>query len=183
MIRLELGYALLALINSEAGQKLTDQIKGLRRQLAGDMGFIMPAVRIQDNSQLAPNTLIFCALKKSKLVAGNCAPACCSSGSKGRADFLPGEGRRATFDLPPCGLIPHTVRKLSSKGIPWSTPLQLLRDHLTELLKTTCPSCYPMLETQTPRRIEQRPAKTRHRCYSKPNRTQWPSTRAAKLAG
>ena len=45
LIRLELGYGLLALINSEAGHRLTDQIKGLRRQLAGDMGFIIPAVR------------------------------------------------------------------------------------------------------------------------------------------
>ncbi|MBV8061615.1 MAG: FHIPEP family type III secretion protein, partial [Alphaproteobacteria bacterium] len=52
LVRLELGYALLGLINSEAGQRLTDQIKGLRRQLAGDMGFVMPAVRIQDNLQL-----------------------------------------------------------------------------------------------------------------------------------
>ena len=58
LIRLELGYALLALINSEAGQRLTDQIKGLRRQLAGDMGFIMPPVRIQDNLQLPPNTYV-----------------------------------------------------------------------------------------------------------------------------
>src|SRR5690606_8724455 len=51
-LRLELGYGLLTLINHEEGHRLTDQIKALRRQIAGDMGFVMPAVRIQDNMQL-----------------------------------------------------------------------------------------------------------------------------------
>jgi len=54
-IRLELGYGLLPLVNSETGNKLTDQIKGLRRQLAEEMGFILPSVRIQDNLQLQAN--------------------------------------------------------------------------------------------------------------------------------
>ena len=36
------------------GPRLTDQVKALRRQLAGELGFVMPSVRIQDNMQLAP---------------------------------------------------------------------------------------------------------------------------------
>src|SRR5690606_10122070 len=54
-IRLELGYGLLPLINSERGQRLTDQIKSLRRQLAMELGFVLPSVRIQDNLQLPAN--------------------------------------------------------------------------------------------------------------------------------
>src|SRR5690606_18089313 len=57
-VRLELGYGLLPLINGTNGARLTDQIKGLRRQLAADMGFVMPSVRIQDNLQLPPNTYV-----------------------------------------------------------------------------------------------------------------------------
>ena len=52
-IRLELGYGLLSLINNPSERRLTEQIKALRRQLASEMGFIMPAVRIQDNLQPA----------------------------------------------------------------------------------------------------------------------------------
>ena len=55
-VRLELGYGLLNLINDQGGQRITDQIKALRRQLAQDMGFVLPSVRIQDNLQLAANT-------------------------------------------------------------------------------------------------------------------------------
>src|SRR3981081_4832764 len=51
-LRLELGYGLLGLINSEKGQRLTDQIKALRRQLAVEMGFIMPSGGIQDTPQV-----------------------------------------------------------------------------------------------------------------------------------
>ena len=56
-LRLELGYGLLSLINNpNEGQRLTDQIKALRRQMASDIGFVMPSVRIQDNMQLSSNT-------------------------------------------------------------------------------------------------------------------------------
>src|SRR5205085_9886222 len=51
-IKIELGYGLLGLINDLEGRRLTDQIKALRRTLAADFGFIMPAVRILDNMRL-----------------------------------------------------------------------------------------------------------------------------------
>ena len=58
-LRLEMGYGLLTLINApREGQRLTDQIKALRRQLAADVGFVMPSVRIQDNMQLPANTYV-----------------------------------------------------------------------------------------------------------------------------
>ncbi|HMA52634.1 MAG TPA: FHIPEP family type III secretion protein, partial [Magnetospirillaceae bacterium] len=46
-LKIELGYALLPLVNGPDGQdRLTEQIKALRRSLAMEMGFVMPAVRI-----------------------------------------------------------------------------------------------------------------------------------------
>src|SRR3954467_11788 len=45
-LKIELGYALLPLVNAPDGSdRLTEQIKALRRSLAGEMGFVMPAVR------------------------------------------------------------------------------------------------------------------------------------------
>ncbi len=56
-LKLELGYGLLGLVKEEEGgsDRLTEQIKALRRQLAAELGFVMPAVRILDNMQLEPN--------------------------------------------------------------------------------------------------------------------------------
>src|SRR4029078_576873 len=55
LLRIELAYGLLPLINDVQGHRITDQIKALRRQLAQEMGFVMPAVRILDNMQLGAN--------------------------------------------------------------------------------------------------------------------------------
>ncbi|MEP1443949.1 MAG: flagellar biosynthesis protein FlhA [Hyphomicrobiales bacterium] len=55
-LRIEVGYGLLSLINDNNGSdRLTEQIKALRRQLANDLGFVMPSVRLLDNLQQKPN--------------------------------------------------------------------------------------------------------------------------------
>src|SRR5207342_1237146 len=67
-LKIELGYALLPLVNAPDGSdRLTEQIKALRRSLAGEMGFVMPAVRILDNVQLDPNTYV---IKVKEVEAG-----------------------------------------------------------------------------------------------------------------
>lgn len=66
-IRLELGYGLLTLVNSEEGNRLTAQIKGLRKQMAQDLGFVLPSVRIQDNLQLDPTQYV---IKIKEIEAG-----------------------------------------------------------------------------------------------------------------
>src|SRR4051812_22788505 len=58
-LKIELGYALLPLVNSPDGaDRLTEQIKALRRSLAIEMGFVMPAVRILDNVQIEANSYV-----------------------------------------------------------------------------------------------------------------------------
>ncbi|MGB2659422.1 MAG: FHIPEP family type III secretion protein, partial [Pseudolabrys sp.] len=58
-LKVELGYALLPLVNAPDGSdRLTEQIKALRRSLAVEMGFVMPAVRILDNVQLDANAYV-----------------------------------------------------------------------------------------------------------------------------
>ena len=68
-LRIEVGYGLLALINdSEGSDRLTEQIKALRRQLANDLGFVMPSVRLLDNLQQKPNDY---EIKVKEVSAGN----------------------------------------------------------------------------------------------------------------
>src|SRR5882757_8622765 len=58
-LKIELGYALLPLVNGPDGtDRLTEQTTALRRSLAVEMGFVMPAVRILDNVQLEANTYV-----------------------------------------------------------------------------------------------------------------------------
>ena len=54
-LELEVGYALVRMVDQSQGGDLLDRISLLRRQLASELGLIMPPVRIRDNMQLEPN--------------------------------------------------------------------------------------------------------------------------------
>src|SRR5579863_986297 len=100
-IRLELGYGLLALINNEHGPKLTDQVRSLRRQIATEMGFVMPSVRIQDNLQLSANTYVI-RIKEIEVGRGDLRPhMLLVMDPRGETINLPGESTvEPTFGLP-----------------------------------------------------------------------------------
>lgn len=68
LIRLEIGYGLMALVNAENGHNLTEQIKGLRKQIASEYGFLLPSVRVQDNIQLENDKYL---IKIKELEAGD----------------------------------------------------------------------------------------------------------------
>jgi flagellar biosynthesis protein FlhA len=56
MLELTLGYGLVPLVDEGAGGDLLDRIGGLRRSLAQELGFIIPAVHIRDDLELSPNS-------------------------------------------------------------------------------------------------------------------------------
>ena len=149
MVRLELGYALLPLINSEAGQRLTDQIKGLRRQLAGDMGFIMPAVRIQDNLQLPPNTYVL-RIKEIEAGRGELRPGMLLiMDPRGSTISLPGENtHEPTFGLPAMWVDSTYREEALFKGYTVVDPPTVITTHLTEVIKDNMSELLSYAETQ-----------------------------------
>src|SRR5699024_8468361 len=54
-IEFEFGYGLIPLVDAKQGGDLLDRIVMIRRQLAIDLGIVIPVVRIRDNIQLEPN--------------------------------------------------------------------------------------------------------------------------------
>ncbi|WP_434511468.1 flagellar biosynthesis protein FlhA [Desulfitobacterium sp. AusDCA] len=54
-MELELGYALIALVDAQQGGDLLDRIVLIRRQVASELGFIVPVIRVRDNMNLQPN--------------------------------------------------------------------------------------------------------------------------------
>ncbi|WP_254200557.1 MULTISPECIES: flagellar biosynthesis protein FlhA [unclassified Lysobacter] len=51
---LEVGYRLIALVDKNQGGELLARLKGVRRKLTQDLGFLIPAVHVRDNLELAP---------------------------------------------------------------------------------------------------------------------------------
>ena len=54
MIGLEVGYRLIPLVDKNQGGQLMGRIKGVRKKLTQDLGFLIPPVHIRDNLQLTP---------------------------------------------------------------------------------------------------------------------------------
>lgn len=54
-MELEIGYGLIPLVDVNQGGDLLDRITMIRRQLASELGIIIPSIRIRDNIQLKPN--------------------------------------------------------------------------------------------------------------------------------
>ncbi|WP_076416944.1 flagellar biosynthesis protein FlhA [Colwellia sp. UCD-KL20] len=56
VIGLEIGYRLIPLVDKAQGGELLNRIKGVRKKLSQEFGFLVPAVHIRDNLDLDPNT-------------------------------------------------------------------------------------------------------------------------------
>jgi flagellar biosynthesis protein FlhA len=55
MMGLEVGYGLISLVDTKRGGNILERIKSIRRQLALELGIVVPPIRIRDNLQLRPN--------------------------------------------------------------------------------------------------------------------------------
>jgi len=136
-LKIELGYGLLPLVQSEGGSdRLTDQIKALRRQLASDMGFVMPSVRILDNVQLPPNQYII-RVKEVESGQGHIWPLqfMVMDPSGAQVD-LPGvHTTEPTFGLPATWVDAALKEEASVRGYTVVDAATVLSTHLTEILK------------------------------------------------
>jgi len=149
LIRLELGYGLLQLINNPKGQRLTDQIKSLRRAVAAEMGFVMPSVRIQDNMQLPANTYVV-HIKEVEAGRGDLRPnMLLIMDPRGEDISLPGEKtREPTFGLPAMWIDPAAREEALFRGYTVVDPPTVITTHLTEVVKDNMPELLSHAETQ-----------------------------------
>jgi flagellar biosynthesis protein FlhA len=137
-LKLELGYGLLSLVKEDEGgnDRLTEQIKALRRQLASELGFVMPAVRILDNMQLEPNSY---KIKIKEVEAGQGevrANQLMIMDPAGKPIALPGfHTTEPTFGLPATWIEPALRDEAELKGYSIIDPSTVLSTHLTEVLK------------------------------------------------
>jgi flagellar biosynthesis protein FlhA len=148
-IRLELGYGLLGLINTERGHRLTDQIKALRRQLATEMGFILPAVRIQDNLQINANSYIV-RIKEIEAGRGDLRPNMIMvMDPRGDKIGMPGEETtEPAFGLPAMWVDPSAREEALFRGYTVVDPATVITTHLTEIVKDNMSELLSHAETQ-----------------------------------
>ena len=137
-LKLELGYGLLSLVKEDehGTDRLTEQIKALRRQLATELGFVMPPVRILDNMQLEPNDYTV-RIKEVEAGKGRIyANQLMVMDPSGKQIALPGtHTTEPTFGLPATWIEPALRDEAELKGYSIIDPSTVISTHLTEVLK------------------------------------------------
>ncbi|PIR39088.1 MAG: flagellar biosynthesis protein FlhA [Alphaproteobacteria bacterium CG11_big_fil_rev_8_21_14_0_20_39_49] len=148
-IKLELGYGLLPLINYEKGNKLPDQIKALRKQMAKDMGFVMPSVRIQDNMQLQNHEYVI-RIKDIECGRGMVRPdMLLVMDPRGQKINIPGEEtKEPTFGLPAKWVGESSREDALFRNYTVVDPPTVITTHLTEIAKDNINELLSYSETQ-----------------------------------
>ncbi|HEX9448750.1 MAG TPA: flagellar biosynthesis protein FlhA [Dongiaceae bacterium] len=148
-IRVELGYGLLGLINTEQGHRLTDQVKGLRRQLASEVGYVLPAVRIQDNLQINANSYIV-RIKEIEAGRGDLRPnmVLVMDPRGDRINMAGEETTEPTFGLPAMWVDASAREEALFRGYTVVDPSTVITTHLTEIVKDNMAELLSHAETQ-----------------------------------
>ncbi len=136
-LKIEVGYGLLPLVNSPDGSdRLTEQIKALRRTLASEMGFVMPSVRILDNVQLEANSYVV-RLKEVDAGQGQVYPGqFMAIDPAGGMIQLPGQHTiEPTFGLPATWIDASLRDEAQMRGYTVVDAATVISTHLTEILK------------------------------------------------
>ncbi len=148
-LRIEMGFGLLALLNTEQGKKLTDQIKNLRKQMVQEIGFVLPSVRIQDNVQLPGNTYV---IRVKELEAGRGelkADMLLVMDPRGEEINVEGETTvEPTFGLPAKWVVPPLRDRAEKYGYTVVDASTVLTTHLTEVVKDYLSDLLTYADTQ-----------------------------------
>ena len=136
LLELEVGYGLIPLVDTGQGGELLGRIRAVRRQLAQEMGFVVPAIHIRDNLQLKPNEYSI-LLKGVEAAKGELMPGhYLAITSEDRGAKLKGiETKEPTFGLPAVWITEKEKDGVQAKGFVVVDPATVVTTHITEIIK------------------------------------------------
>jgi flagellar biosynthesis protein FlhA len=149
-LKVEIGYALVPLVNaSGSDDRLTEQIKALRRQLAAEAGFVMPSVRLLDNVQLESNAYVI-RVKEIEAGQGQIFPGLFMvMDPMGGQVQLPGHHMlEPTFGLPATWIDGGLRDQAQLRGYTVVDAATVMTTHLTEVIKAHMAELLSHIEVQ-----------------------------------
>lgn len=148
-IEFEFGYALVPLADTNQGGDLLDRIVMIRRQLAVELGMVIPVVRIRDNIQLEP-TAYRIKLKGNEIASGKLlldhylamSPSVDDPSIEGIDTLEP------AFGLPAKWITEEVKEQAELLGYTVVDPQSVVSTHITEVLKKHCHELLGRQETK-----------------------------------
>jgi len=136
ILELDLGYQLIRLADKNQGGDLLERIRGMRRKIAADHGFLMPQVRIRDNLQLPP-TAYQILLKGVSMGDGEVMPDRFLAMNSGMVteDIEGVPTKEPAFGLDALWIEPRFKEDAIMAGYTVVDPATVIATHLSELVK------------------------------------------------
>ena len=136
-MELEVGYGLVRLVDVGQGGDLLDRISAIRRQLAHEMGLVMPPVRIRDNMQLDPNTY-HVKIRGNEVARGQVYPGQYLAMDSGlSSEPLDGmRTREPAFGLPATWIEASQRQRAESLNYTVVDASSVLATHITEIVRS-----------------------------------------------
>jgi len=138
-LELEVGHGLLAIIDLEHGGELPGRVTALRKQIAGELGLVIPAVHLRDNLRLDPNEYRI-KLRGLDLSTGvayvDRVMALDPAGATPRLDGVEAlQAKEPAFGLPALWISPGERSRAERAGLTVVDPASVMTTHLCEVLR------------------------------------------------
>ncbi len=148
-LEIEVGYGLIPIVDEQAGGGLLRRITMIRRQLALELGIVLPTVRVRDNLQHAPNAYVV-KLRGVEIARGTLQPGHFLAMDPGTAEGdVPGiETHEPAFGLPARWITPAYRERAELLGYTVVDAESVLATHLTELVRRFAPDLLSRQDTQ-----------------------------------
>jgi flagellar biosynthesis protein FlhA len=145
-LELEVGYGLISLVDPDQGGDLLERVKMLRKQLAQELGLVIPPVRIRDNVDMESNQYVI-KLRGNPIGDGEVMPGYKLALLPEDADEVPSgiEVEDPTFGLPAVWVAERNLSEVEQMGLTVIEPPAVITTHLLEELRK---NAYRLLDRQ-----------------------------------
>jgi len=139
-LKIELGYGLLKLVEASKGGRLMEQIKSMRRQLAREVGFVVPNIRIRENMQFEPGGYAISIKDIEVAKSGLEADKLLAMDPTGTSLPISGiDTIEPTFGLPAKWIDENQREEASFNGYTVVDCSTVITTHMTEIIKDNMP--------------------------------------------
>ena len=149
LIGLEIGYGLIPLVNPETGGQLMSRVKGVRKKLSAELGFLVPPVRIRDALNLDPeayNIVLKGVVRGTGQVKVGCELAINPGQVYGKLEGVP--TREAAFGLEAVWIEPAQKDYARTMGYTVVDASTAIATHVNKVLRENAAECMSHDETQ-----------------------------------
>lgn len=138
-LSLELGFALIPLVDQQKGAELLERVKRIRREAALDLGLVIPKIRIVDNMTLDANEYSF-KIRGIEAGRSRIKPGfymCMNTGAVAPGDEVKGEATvDPTFGVPAIWITEDQRPEAERAGYAVVDPPTIIATHLTEIIRS-----------------------------------------------